>query len=107
MLSINFSLANIVVFIFFTSLVSAAGVRVSRQAKEISLEKKKATLSSFLIDLFAIPFITIGKWGLMALGKLNILVVVFNLIIDLPLQIFIEFLEHFRGFIKSRKDDIS
>lgn len=106
LLGLHFSVASIAIFAFFTSLVAATGVKVANRAKEISMEKKKHHFLGFLKDIFAQPFITVGRWGLAALGKLNILVVVFNLIIEFPFQVFVEFLESFRAFIRSKKDEI-
>ena len=60
---------------------------------------------SFLVDLVAIPFMTIGKWAINGLGKFNVLVIVFNFLIELPFQLFVEFLESFRGFIKAKKEE--
>jgi len=107
LLKLHFSVASIVIFTFFTSLVAATGVKVANRAKEISMEEKKHHFFGFLKDVFAQPFIAVGRWGLATLTKLNILVVIFNLIIELPFQIFIEFLENFRAFIKSKKDEIN
>ncbi len=104
---LHFSWINIAIFAFFTSLVAATGVKVHNRAKEISMEEKKPKVLGFLIDIFALPFITVGRWGLSALSKLNILVVIFNLVIELPFQIFVQFVENFRGFIKSKKEEIN
>ncbi|OGE84140.1 MAG: hypothetical protein A2846_00310 [Candidatus Doudnabacteria bacterium RIFCSPHIGHO2_01_FULL_49_9] len=106
LVAIKFSMANIVIFAFFVSLVAATGVKIHNRSKEISMEQKKPKFSLFLIDIFAMPFITVGKWGLTALSRLNILVIIFNLIIELPFQVFIEFVENFRAFIKSQKDSL-
>ena len=102
---LDFSVASIVIFALFTSMVIATGVRINNRAKEISLIKEKATLGNFLIDLVSIPFMTIGKWAISGLGKFNILVIVFNFLIELPFQLFVEFLENFRGFIKAKKEE--
>ena len=107
LLSLDFSIASIAIFTFFTSLVAATGVKVANRAKEISMEHKKHNFFGFLKDIFAQPFITVGKWGLITLGKLNILVVIFNVIIEFPFQVFIEFLENFRAFIKNKTDEIN
>lgn len=104
---LNFSPANIAIFAFFTSLVAATGVKVHNRAKDISMEEREPKVTGFIIDIFALPFITVGKWGLATLNKLNILVVIFNLIIELPFQIFVQFIENFRSFIKSKKDELN
>lgn len=103
----GFSLAGIIVFILFTSLVAATGVKVYNRSKDISMEEEKATILNFLIDLISLPFVTIGRWAIAFLSKLNILTILINLIIELPFQLFIEFLENFRSFIRSKKEQIN
>lgn len=105
LISLNFSVASIVIFALFTSMVIATGVKINNRTKEISLMKEKPTLGSFLVDLISIPFMTIGKWAISGLGKFNVLVIIFNFLIELPFQLFVEFLENFRGFIKAKKEE--
>jgi hypothetical protein len=107
LLHFKFSLANIIVFIFFTSLVAAVGVKIHNRSRELSLEKERVTLFSFLIDLISLPFVTVGKIAIAGLSKFNVLILVANFLIELPLQIFIEFLENFSLFIKSKKEEIN
>lgn len=105
--AINFSALNIVIFGLFVSLVAATGVKVANRAREISLEPERSNFFTFLFDLFAMPFITIGKWAMAGLAKFNILVVLVNFLIELPLQMIVEFLENLRGFIKSKREEIT
>lgn len=107
LIKFNFSPASIIIFLLFTSMVVATGVKVRNRAKEMSLEKEKASLWSFLVDLVIVPFMTIGRWIISGLSKFNVLVIAFNFLIELPLQFFLEFLENFREFIKARKDEIN
>jgi hypothetical protein len=86
-------------------MVIATGVKVYNRARELNLEKEKATILKFLLDLVTIPFMTIGKWVISGLSKLNVLVLIFNLVIELPFQLFVEFIENFRSFLKSKKEE--
>lgn len=106
LLKINFSVASIIIFLFFTSLVAVTGVKVYNRSRELSLEEDKANVFTFLIDLFALPLITVGKWGAHGLSKFNIVVIALDLAIEVPLQVLIIFLENLRGFIKSKKEEI-
>lgn len=105
--AIHFSPASIVIFLLFTSMVTAAGVKVDNRSKEMNFEKETTSITGFLIDLVALPFMTIGRWVIMGLSQFNILVIIFDFMIEMPFQFFVEFLENFRGFIRERKDDIS
>lgn len=106
LLSAGFNIPNIVIFIIFTSLVAATGVKVHNRANELNIEERKPTFLSFLGDLVVMPFVTIGMWIIRALSRFNIIVFAFNIFIDLPFQVFIEFLENFRDFIKGKKEAV-
>ena len=103
----GFSPANTVVFLIFTSLVAAVGVRINNRAKELSLEKERTTFFSFLVDVISMPFVSVGKTVLIGLGKFNVFAIVANFFVELPFQIFVEFLENFSSFIKNRKEKIN
>lgn len=103
---VEFSMANFIVFGFFTSLVAATSVRVHNRAKSLSLEKPKRTFLSFLRDLFVMPFVIVGKWSLKGLSKFNFLVFMADLIVEAPFQVFVEFIESFSFFLRSKKEEI-
>ncbi len=103
---LSFNIANIVVFILFTSLVAAAGVKIQNRAKELSFAPEEATVGGFVLDLFAMPLVTLGQWIIAGLAQFNVLVIAINLIIELPFQFLIEFLENFREFIRHKKGEI-
>jgi len=104
--SIGFSVANTAVFYLFTSLIVATGVRLSNRARELSLEEEKGSIPLFVFDIFIMPFATFGQWLSRGIQRVNILVFIFNIFIELPVLLFIEFLENFRGFIRTRRDEI-
>ena len=48
----------------------------------------------------------IGRWVIAGLSRFNIIVIVFDFFIELPLGFFVEFLENFRKFINAKKDEV-
>ncbi|MDO8584554.1 MAG: hypothetical protein Q7R85_00340 [bacterium] len=104
--ALHFNIANIIVFALFVSLVLAAGVRIKNRARDLSVAPLKATVASFILDLFIFPFITVGQWIISGLAKFNVLVLAMNAVIELPFQFLVEFLENLRGFIESKKDKL-
>lgn len=103
---LDFSPISILIFIIFTSMVVATGVKVNNRSKEMSVEKRKATMGSFVLDLVTVPFTAIGRWTIAGLSRFNIITIIFNFFIELPFQLFVEFIEGFRAFIKERKDEL-
>lgn len=104
---LQFTVANIVVLLLFVSVVAAAGVRMHNRAKELSFEKPRTNFISFLFDLFSMPFVSVGKWIIEGLSKFNPIVVLINLLIELPFQLFVEFLENFNSFLRNKKEEIT
>jgi hypothetical protein len=107
LLYFHFSPASIVIFILFSSMVIATGVKIKNRAREMSLEKETTNVFGFIIDLITVPFMIIGRWTISGLSKFNILVVVFDFLIELPFQVFVEFVENFRSFLRDRKEEIN
>jgi len=103
---INFSFISILIFLSFFSLISFAGVKIRQRAKELVVEKDKETFLYAFVDLFSLPIIQVGKWLSAQWTKYNALVVLFNSLIDMPFQIFVEFLEQWRSFLKEKKEKI-
>ncbi len=104
--ALNFSVMNIIIFSIFTSLVIATGIKINNRAKEISLEEPKGSALSFILDLLVVPFAELGKWVMKGLSKINVFVAIMDLIVELPFQVFVEFLESFRNFILGKKEEI-
>ncbi len=106
---LGFSWLSKIIFVLFVSLISFAGTKVRERAKELSVEEDKGSLLEFLLDWFSLPFIRLGKLISGQWEKSNMVVLVifmFTALIDLPFQIFIEFLEQWRYFVKEKKEEI-
>jgi len=101
----QFSVASSVVFVLFTSIVAATGVKVQNRSKELSLEKERASLRWFLSDLLSMPFVTIGRITMAGLSKFRFLVIIVNLV-DTPLIVFLRFLENFNAFLRTKKQEV-
>ena len=106
LLSFGFSIANIAVFILFTSLVMAVGVKIYNRSREISLEKETPRFFSFLVDLFTLPLVTIGRWIISGFRRFNIFVIFVNVFIEFPFQLIVEFLENLNEFVRAKKEEI-
>jgi len=103
---INFSILSIVIFLMFVSLIAFAGVKIRQRAKELVVEKEKDTFLYTLIDLFSLPIIQVGRWLSTQWARYNAVAVLFNSLLDMPFQLFVEFLEQWRFFLKEKKEKI-
>ncbi len=103
---IEFGILSIIIFLIFISLISFAGVRIRERSKELDIIEEKETIFTFFFDLFALPIIRVGKWLSGQWAKYNVIVVFMNFLIDMPFQVFVEFLEQWRYFLKEKKEEI-
>lgn len=104
--NLNFGVLSMIIFLIFFSLISFAGIKIRERSKELEVMEERAGFLTFLIDSFSLPILQTGKWLSSQLAKYNIVVVLITALIDLPFQVFIEFLEHWRYFLKEKKEEI-
>ncbi len=97
---LNFGILSIVIFLVFISLISFAGVKLRERSRELEIMEKKESFLMIFIDLFSLPLIQLGKWLSSQWTKYNVIAVLINSLIDMPFQIFVEFLEQWRAFLK-------
>lgn len=102
---LHFSIASATVFVLFTSIVAATGIRVHNRARDISLEPSRASLRTFAWDIIIMPFVNIGQVTIAGLSKFKILVLLFDLI-DAPFQVFVLFIENFNIFLRNKKEEL-
>ena len=100
---IHFSYFSQVVFIFFVCLIAFTGVKIRDRARELEIIEKRERVLSFVIDLLSLPIVKIGRWLAKQLSKYNAIIIFLAIIIDTPFQVFVEFLEKWRAFLKEKK----
>lgn len=104
--AMEFELLSKIIFFVFFSLIAFAGTKLRERAKELSVEEEKGGFFSFLLDSFSLPFIRVGKWLSLQWSKYNIIMVIVTALVDMPFQLFTEFLEQWRGFLKEKREEI-
>ncbi|MFH1181129.1 MAG: hypothetical protein V1705_01815 [bacterium] len=103
---LNFGILSKIIFLVFFSLISFAGTKIRERAKELSIEEENAGFFSFFLDAFSIPFIRVGKWLSSQWARYNVILVIITALFDMPFQLFTEFLEQWRNFVKEKKEEI-
>lgn len=103
---LNYPPLSYVLLIMFTSLIAFTGTKIRKRSRELHVTEERESFFQIIVDLFSLPVISVGKWLLARWKKINILGVVFNVLIDTPFFIFVEFLEQWRYFLKDKKEDI-
>jgi len=103
---VNFSILSIIVFLSFVSLVAFAGTKIRQRGRELLVGKEKQGFIYTIFDLFSLPIIQTGGWLSRQVARYNILVVIFNFLIEVPYQVFIEFLEQWRSFLREKREEV-
>jgi hypothetical protein len=102
----GFPISSIIINMIFIALILFTGTAISKRAQELTIGDEKEDFITFLADIFFLPLQGLGKWLSLKWKKYNAIAVIFNAIIDMPLSVFIEFLEKWRYFIKESKEEI-
>ena len=102
---LNFHFTSKVIFFFFVSAVSFFGYRISQISKEYVIKEKDSVLTP-VIDFFLMPLVSVGKWLSSEISKINILLFVFDFLIEAPFKVLFEVIEEWISFIRKRKEDI-
>ena len=103
---LGFWALSIAIFIVFLSLILFAATRIRQRARELQIGREKESFLTFLFDLLTLPIVRTGKWLSSQWERYNVMVVLFNAFIELPFQLFTEFLEQWVYFIREKKEEI-
>jgi len=102
----GFPPTSVVINIMFVALIAFAGLAIRNRGEELTVEEKKTGFFGFIFDILFLPIVGLGQWLSKKWKKYNAIAAFFSALIDLPFQIFIEFLEQWRYFLKEKKEEI-
>lgn len=103
---LNFTWVSMIVFLFFLAFVSFFSVIVSRGIKDLLIVERKDNLLTFIIDLFYMPIILVGRWLSNNISRVNIFIFVFDFIIEAPFKILVEVAEDWTKYVRERRDNV-
>ncbi len=96
---------SIYINIVYITMVLFASLNIRAKAQEITVFEK-SNFFDFLLDVFSIPLARIGQWFAKKWKEYNVFSILFSILIDAPLSLFIGFLEDWRNFLKEKKSEI-
>ena len=94
------------VFIFFLAIVSFVSYRINRTAHMYILKDRKESLGSLLFAFFFMPFIQVGKRLTMAISQINIILFIFDFIIETPFKGIFAFFEQWFLFLRTQREKL-
>jgi hypothetical protein len=97
---------HIAVFFLFFSAASFLGFRLSRLVRELEVVRETQNGFTFLRDLIYLPFVVLGRWMNEKYAKVNVVAVLLDMVIELPLKTVLRLVRQWNTFIDDRKDAI-
>jgi len=103
---IQFNWVSIIIFLFFLAFVSFFSIIVTRGVKELMILERKENLATFIVDLFYMPIILVGKWLSSNVSKINIFIFIFDFILEAPFKILVEIAEDWTKYVRERRENM-
>lgn len=103
---LDFNFFSSLIFVLFLTLVSFFGIRIRRPVQDLLTIDKRDNIIGSIVDFFALPFVSMGRWMSVKFSKINILAYFLDLIIEAPFKLLIEIFEDLFGFIREKKEDV-
>lgn len=102
---IHFNVVSIGIFLFFLAVVSFLCYRISLAANQYHLGDKQGFLTPF-IDFFFMPVVQIGQRVTTNIGKINILLFIFDFLIETPFKLLFAFFEQWFLFLHAKREEL-
>lgn len=103
---LNINPLSQVVFIFFLAIVSFVSYRINRTAHMYILKDKKDSFRSLAFDFFFMPFIHVGRRLTVAISQINVILFVFDFIIETPFKGIVAFVEQWMLFLRTQREKL-
>ncbi len=94
------------IFMFFLAVVSFVSFRINKIAHMYQLKDKKETLGSLMFDFFFMPFISVGQRLTSAVSQLNIILFIFDFVIEAPFKGITAFFEQWLLFLRTQREKL-
>lgn len=106
LISWDFNIVQGAIFFIFLATASFLGFRLSHTIRELELITTKPGFIQMIRDFFYLPFIMLGQWLSDKYRKLNIVALVLDTVIELPLKTILRLIRQWASFIGEKKDEI-
>lgn len=105
LLSLNYNILSLLVFLFFLAIVSFLTYRISQSANAYSVEKKK-NFTTTISDFLFMPFVRVGRHLTEGISQLNLFLFVFDFIIETPFKGLFAFFEQWFFFLQAKREEL-
>ena len=102
---LEFNVASEGVFVFFVALISVFTYRISQTAHSYTVPARQSLFAP-LIDFFFMPIIRVGGRLSEGITKINILIYIFDYLIETPFKEIFGFLEQWFFFLQTKREEL-
>jgi hypothetical protein len=106
LVSLGFAILHLLVFFTFLSTASFLGFRLSRQIRELEAMESAQDGITIIRDFLYIPFVVVGRWISEKYSRINIVAMMLDMVIELPMKTVLHLIRQWGAFIASKKDEL-
>ncbi len=103
---LDFNIVNGIIFFVFLSAVSFLGFRLRQSARELAVLDEHQGLLQTLADFLSTPFIRLGWWLSDRYSKLNLVTVLLDVAIEMPLKTTLRLVQQWIGFMRDKQEEL-
>jgi hypothetical protein len=103
---IQFNVVQGLVFFIFLSTASFLAFRLSRQIDELEVVNTPQGSLALIRDIIYMPFIYVGQQISYRYSKVNIVAMVLDILIELPLKTILRLVRQWTQFLNDKKDEL-
>ncbi len=106
LIQFGFTIVHLLIFFVFLSTASFLGFRLSRQIRDIEVIDGQQDGVTILRDFLYMPFVAVGRWISDRYSRVNIIAMILDMVIELPLKTVLHLTRQWAAFISSKKDEL-
>jgi hypothetical protein len=104
--SLRFNVVSQAIFLFFMAVMSFLAYRIHQTANKYSYGPEKDNFITLFSDFFFMPFIQIGKSITLGVSQVNIVLLLFDFIIETPFKGMFSFFEQWFLYLRSQREKL-
>jgi hypothetical protein len=102
----HFTPISSVIFLFFLCVVSFFAFRLRLSAREFVVVERPERFSTVIIDFFSYPILRAGQWLSVTVSRVNILIILMDLLIEAPFKFLLNGLEIWFAYMREQKEEL-
>lgn len=102
----DFDIVHLLIFFIFLSAASFLGFRLSRMIRELESIETHQNGVTLVRDFLYMPFVVVGRYLSDKYSRVNVVALVLDMLIELPLKTILRLIRQWAAFISAKKDQL-